>query len=45
MNKADKKGNRIGRLDNNTTGYYRRVADTLSEGFADSEQKGKQFTN
>ena len=31
---------RLGRLDENTLGYYRRVSETLSNTFDDEEDKG-----
>ena len=48
MEKRERKGNffngkekgRIGRLDEHTLGYYRRVSDSLEEGFESDEDKG-----
>ena len=37
----DSKSGRIGRLDEHTLGYYRRVSDTLKDGFESQEEKGK----
>ena len=34
------KSGRIGRLDDQTMGYYRRVSDTLKEEFESPEDKG-----
>lgn len=51
MGKRDRKGNdfgpsrpenkRIGRLDEQTLGYYRRVSDSMQEEFENEEDKGK----
>ena len=41
MGKQDGKRVIKGRLDDNTLSYYRRVAETLSEGFEEKEDKGK----
>ena len=35
---------RIGRLDVHTLGYYRRVSDTLQEGFENADDKGKPIS-
>ena len=48
MEKRERKGNRfnrkdwgpIGRLDEHTLAYYRRVSDSLEEGFESDEDKG-----
>ena len=40
MARPERTDNRIGRLDHNTIGYYRRVNETLEEGFPDQEEKG-----
>ena len=48
MEKRERKGNRfnrkdwgpIGRLDGHTVAYYRRVSDSLEEGFESDEDKG-----
>lgn len=34
---------RIGRLDEPTMGYYRRVSDKIQEGFENTEEKGRLF--
>ena len=49
MGKRDRKekgfdrkgGERIGRLDEHTLSYYRRISHSLQEGFEDDEEKGK----
>ena len=33
---------RIGRLDEQTLGYYRRVSESLQEGFENDEDKGRR---
>ena len=32
---------RIGRLDEDTMGYYRRVSEAITEGFPDKSEQGK----
>ena len=39
-NETDEKHGRIGRLDENTLGYYRRVSDSLNNDFESAEDKG-----
>ena len=36
----DSRREKLGRLDEHTLGYYRRVASTLAEGFSDEEERG-----
>lgn len=38
---TEKKSGRLGRLDEETLGYYRRVSDTMKDGFEEQEDKGK----
>ena len=40
FDKSDDKGKRIGRLDQQTLGYYRRVSETLVDDFPTVEEKG-----
>ena len=39
--KGEEKDGRIGRLDENTLSYYRRVQETLKEEFEGDEERGK----
>ena len=44
FDESDEKGSgRIGRLDDDTMGYYRRVSETINEGFQDKTEQGKQL--
>ena len=39
--KQDENSGRIGRLDEHTMGYYRRVSEKIQEGFENAEEKGR----
>ena len=39
----DSRREKLGRLDEHTLGYYRRVASTLAEGFSDEEERGNNY--
>ena len=38
----DEKHGRVGRLDEQTMGYYRRISDTLQGGFDSDEERGER---
>ena len=38
----DEKHGRVGRLDEQTMGYYRRISDTLEGGFDGDEERGER---
>jgi len=39
----DDKHGRVGRLDEQTMGYYRRISDTLEGGFGSDEERGERL--
>ena len=41
QDRDEKPDGRVGRLDEHTMGYYRRVADTIKDGFQDESERGR----
>ena len=41
MDQKEEDSGRVGRLEEHTMGYYRRVSDKIQEGFENEEEKGE----